>query len=279
MQEIKKRGSINFPVDFHLVKENHPRYHMPHHWHTEYELIKMIRGTANFTIDTNSYTLLPGDILFVNDAAIHGCTSISNQAVYQCIVFDEKILSESSVDEDIMIDYLYHKIQINEFYNKLNRNYNLLDSLFSEMKNRNIGYKNIFQGQLITFLGNIFRNHEYSENKNNRIAMTNNINRIKNSLSLIHTNYMDNLTLKDLASISGFSDKYFCKIFATITGKTPIEYLNFYRIEKAQAKILKQYNCSITELALSVGYNDVSYFIRTFKKYKGYTPYQFMKRL
>ena len=69
--------------------------------------------------------------------------------------------------------------------------------------------------------------------------------------------------------------KYFCRYFRSMTERTPIDYLNYYRIECA-CEMLSTKDISIKEVALSCGFNDESYFIKTFHKYKGITPKQFM---
>ena len=61
-----------------------------------------------------------------------------------------------------------------------------------------------------------------------------------------------------------------------MTYRTPIDYLNYYRIERACYQLLTT-NHSITEIAYSSGFNDLSYFIKTFKKYKGVTPKNYLK--
>ena len=61
-----------------------------------------------------------------------------------------------------------------------------------------------------------------------------------------------------------------------MTTKTPIEYLTLYRIEKASGKLLKS-DLSVTSIAFSSGFNDLSYFIKTFKQIKGITPSKFRK--
>ena len=60
------------------------------------------------------------------------------------------------------------------------------------------------------------------------------------------------------------------------TGKTPVEYLNGYRIEKASQLLLNS-DQSVTEIAFSCGFNDLSYFIKTFKSQKGISPAKFRK--
>ena len=71
--------------------------------------------------------------------------------------------------------------------------------------------------------------------------------------------------------------KYFCRFFRQITLRTPIDYLNYYRIECAREQLAAT-DASITEVALGCGFNDISYFTKTFKKYMGLTPRQYMKQ-
>jgi len=63
-----------------------------------------------------------------------------------------------------------------------------------------------------------------------------------------------------------------------MTTKTPVEYLNSYRIEKASRKLLNT-DMSVTSVAFSCGFNDLSYFIKTFKAIKGITPAKYRKGL
>ena len=59
-----------------------------------------------------------------------------------------------------------------------------------------------------------------------------------------------------------------------MTTKTPVEYIVLYRIERAARK-LRNSQLSVTEIAFSCGFNDLSYFIKTFKNIKGVTPTKF----
>ena len=61
-----------------------------------------------------------------------------------------------------------------------------------------------------------------------------------------------------------------------MTGHTPVEYLNVYRISKA-AKLLLNTDEPVTQIALDCGYNDLSYFIKQFGKHKGMSPGKFRK--
>ena len=74
-------------------------------------------------------------------------------------------------------------------------------------------------------------------------------------------------TLDELAAEAGLAPKYLCRVFRQVTGRTPIDYLNYYRIECA-AELLCTTTDSITDVALSCGFNDPSYFSRMFRRQK-----------
>ena len=61
-----------------------------------------------------------------------------------------------------------------------------------------------------------------------------------------------------------------------MTRKSPVEYLNTYRVEKAARKLITS-DISVTDVAFACGFNDLSYFIKTFKAYKGVTPAKFRR--
>ena len=104
------------------------------------------------------------------------------------------------------------------------------------------------------------------------------IDLIKKILNYIHENYNDKIYIEDLALEANMNVKYFCRFFKSVIGKTPVEYINSYRIEKA-TELLQTETLSISNIALSVGIDNFSYFVKQFKKYKNCTPSQYRKSL
>jgi len=131
------------------------------------------------------------------------------------------------------------------------------------------------QGYLYHLLGIIISEHLYEQTHQNLISAER-ITSVKNVLTFISDNYSNNISLDDLSRIAGMNPKYFCRYFRSLTGRTPIDYLNYYRIECA-SEMLSTKDITIREVSISCGFNDESYFIKTFSKYKGITPKQFMK--
>ena len=70
---------------------------------------------------------------------------------------------------------------------------------------------------------------------------------------------------------------YFCSIFKKETGSTFINYLNSYKIEKSK-ELLKNPNLSLLDIALSVGFNNQSYYSTVFKKITSKTPLEFREK-
>ena len=104
------------------------------------------------------------------------------------------------------------------------------------------------------------------------------IDRIKPVLEFIEANYSRGLSLEDLAAVAGMNPKYFCRVFRSLTHHSPVDYLNFYRIEQA-AHMLDSTELSVTEVGNRCGFWESSYFTKVFHKYKGVTPVQYRKNI
>lgn len=49
--EDRPRGTYEFPFEFHHIDHTHPRYVMSYHWHVEYEIIRILKGSLTVTLD------------------------------------------------------------------------------------------------------------------------------------------------------------------------------------------------------------------------------------
>lgn len=94
---------------------------------------------------------------------------------------------------------------------------------------------------------------------------------LETAVGFIHRHYMQDISLNDVAGKAGMSSSYFSSFFKQEMGMSFIEYLTQFRMDKAKNLMmdpdLKLYN--ISEM---VGYQDVKYFSRLFKKTEGVTP-------
>ena len=84
--------------------------------------------------------------------------------------------------------------------------------------------------------------------------------------------------MSELARLCYFSDYHFMRFFKKHMSMTCIEYINNLRLEKSVEQF-EQGNTSILDVSLSVGFHNLSYFHRAFKKKYHMTPRSFIKQL
>ncbi|MDD5458750.1 MAG: PocR ligand-binding domain-containing protein [Phycisphaerae bacterium] len=100
------------------------------------------------------------------------------------------------------------------------------------------------------------------------------VTQITPAINYIDANYDKPITLAEIAKACHLSVSRLAHVFKEQMGITLIDYLTGVRIERAkQLLIATDQNC--TEICFQVGYNNQSYFTRTFKELVGLTPRQF----
>ncbi len=92
----------------------------------------------------------------------------------------------------------------------------------------------------------------------------------------INHNYQDNIKLENLAPLFGYNSSYLGKIFNDKMGENFNSYIDHVRINHSK-KLLLQKNLKVYEIAEKVGYHNVDYFHKKFKKYVGESPVEFRK--
>ena len=274
--EDRPRGTYEFPFEFHHIDENHPRYIMSYHWHVEYEIIRILSGEFTVTLDEKSFKATNGDGIFVHSGILH--SGIPVNCVYQCIVFDMNVfLKLNSVCADYIQKIVHQDILIfHHFDYRYPDVLGIVNSLFHAMEEKKTGYELSVIGQFYHFFGIVFGNHYYLDSQPKARRDYKRILQLKQVVEFIEKNYASPLTLSQLSESVSMSPKYFCRFFSEMTHQTPMDYLNRQRIEQACYE-LSTTGDSITDIAYRNGFNDLSYFIRTFKKYKGTTPGKYNK--
>lgn len=94
----------------------------------------------------------------------------------------------------------------------------------------------------------------------------------------IERNYAEPLTLEDAASVAGLEPKYFSAYFRKKTGTCFSHWLSGYRVTQALKQMHAQ-DCTITEVALDSGFQDLRTFERAFKNKCGTTPKQYKSKI
>lgn len=273
-REQKQQGTYEFPLAFYDVDPTSHYYQMPYHWHPEYEIILIQEGSFKLTLGGETFQAQKDDIIFIHAGVLHG--GVPDNCIYQCIVFDMKLLLSGN---QICNKWL-QRLMKNEFHIPmlLSGREKILNeavlTLFSLLKEQKNGYEFMAQSMLYQVLGLSYGTAQATLKENNKSVTSRYIERLKEVVTFIETHYTEPITLEDMAEAAGLNPRYFCRFFKMLTDRTPIEYLNYYRIECACLALLVK-DSSITEIAFNCGFNDSSYFIKVFHALKGMTPRQY----
>jgi len=268
--ETVSHGTPDFPFAIYRLNRNMPKYEMPYHFHTFLELVRVKKGRLEISLNNKFFTLNENEYCVVNSEVIHGAKPFDCE--YECLVFDLNFLkTNNKVCNDFIDNLLLHRIKINEKIADKSVTF-VLDSLFDNFSDdkgkfvfETVGYVNLFLSKVIA--DKLYYNvSKFDEGKAGK-----NIDKLKKALRFINVNYKSEITLSDVAAVTGLSEKYFCAVFKSFTGKTPFEYILGLRAEKAATALLVS-DSSVTDIAFDNGFNDLSYFIKTFKKKYGVSP-------
>ncbi len=265
----EEKGQRDFPLQHYKIDSTHERYQMPFHWHCDCEIIYIKSGKLTLTLNDSVFVLCEGESAFIPSEVMHA--GAPENCVYQCVLFSlEKMLSLIPVTQERYIQKPKQSAYIP--FTKINSA--KVVHLFNILNSKNYGYEFTAQGLILQIIGEILAQKDVHDARANIIVHTKRMNIIKDVLRFIHNNYAKPVTLEMIADIAGLNPQYLCKFFKRITGRTPIDYLNYYRIECA-AELLQLSEMNVTEIASICGFNDLSYFIKLFKKAKNMSPREF----
>lgn len=99
--------------------------------------------------------------------------------------------------------------------------------------------------------------------------------RINKTLDYIEKNLDQQFTLEELAGTANFSKFHFTRIFHSLVGETPFQFIIRVRLEKTATLLLTDKKNSIQNICFKTGFSDVSVFSRYFKKYFLVSPSQY----
>lgn len=280
-KEQSTHGSALFPLHIYNHLDLNGTYTVNAHWHYEFELIYLEYGKMLAHIDGQKIHLQPGDCLCVHPSEIHSLTGTSaTESRHFAIVFSTQFF-ESAVADEIQLSYIepLKKGQL-----RLPRyipasvstasNTQILKNIIMNYYNQEFGSKLLLKSFFYQFLATTLITPPTDAKP---LATAIHIEYVKKSIDYIQQNYDKKIYLQDLADLTNTSPHYLGKVFKKTTGKTPFDYIKQYRIERA-SKLLLTTNDSVLSIAFDVGFDNVSYFIRTFQAFYGITPAKYRKK-
>ena len=101
--------------------------------------------------------------------------------------------------------------------------------------------------------------------------------RMRTLQTYIHKNYMEHITLADIAAAGHISRGECCRVFKRVEQVSPVQYLTRFRLEQS-LKLLSRAELSVQEIAQQVGFGTGSYFTERFREHFGRTPSEYRRQ-
>lgn len=293
LKEKQSHGTRLFPCAYYHFCNSSHRLRVRHHWHEEVEIVYLHHGSFKLDINMEPYGTDRECFLFINSGELHSLRSLSMEFDEQAVVFSPSMLlfqDYDSIDESILLPLTQNKLtfprfldQTSPFFSTFRSSYQQISHIFSRSKETLLAGEQILTDdvisqlqikagllQLIGILMEAGLMCQSSRTESQKITA------IKTVLSYIADHYHEKLYVQDLASQVNMNDQYFCRFFKRSIGKTPIDYINDYRLNKV-IRLLETGDAPVTEICLECGFNNMGNFQRLFKRKTGITPLQYRK--
>jgi len=231
-----------------------------------------IKGKADLLLDSKAYKIESFYIMHVGKGSCLQISAVEDSLEYYLILYKatlhlphrKSLLALWEREKPFQLQYVFQVSNVLTLQEKI-------ETMYREwLKQGNLAHfyvKSLFYQFVYEFLQQLHQQQVI-------VQQPDLVEQIQN---YIEEYYSQPITRESLAQMLNYSVPYIAKQFKQKTGRSIIDYLIQIRIQKAQ-HLLIHTTSSLQEIASSVGYEDVSYFIRIFKKYSGQTPMQFKQQ-
>ncbi len=229
-----------------------PRIH--DHYHNNFEVYYLQKGTCWYFIGQKSYRLTAGDIALIPAGIIHKTsyeTPLSSRTVFNC---DVSLIPESTRQLMYKTPYFSRTDAtaqiVEEIFQTICQEYEMPDTYSADVISAKVA-------QLFLLIA---RESGDSREEKQESPI------VEKAADYIRKHYMEPVTLQAVAKHCYVSREHLSRIFKKETGFGFNEYLNIYRLKKANTMLRENPTCKVSEVALSCGFNDSNYFSKQYKK-------------
>lgn len=280
IDETGMHGTEDFPIA--IYDDDVTNECVNWHWHEELEAGFVTHGSVLMTCGSCKYTLLEGDIFFVNSNVLHFMDNAapSQKSTFKSVIFHGSIIGgqESSIFYNKYLLPILNNPGLREFIVRQNDMYQgrilkILTDVWEAVFSETTDYEIIVRNELSDFCRILLHMPE------NNIAISSESsfiqeNRVQLILDYIYSHYSENITLAELAETISVSKSEVLRCFKNIVGQSPIKYLKNYRLQAA-AYMIKNTNYSIGTICELCGFSDNSYFSKSFKEMYNCAPREY----
>ncbi|MBP3041708.1 helix-turn-helix transcriptional regulator [Bacillaceae bacterium Marseille-Q3522] len=235
------------------------------------EILLITSGAANIFIQNCLYPVTKGDMIIYNSNVIHDEQLRQDKPISLFCCGFTNLQIKGLRNNALIYDDRYPVFSTNQHYGFIKQIYQLM---FTVLKNKEVSYATV-SNQLFMILLLYVRSNiiDLSVKVNNHEQM----NLIREIKIYLDNNFTENVQLKTIEKKWGISRYYFSHQFKSLYGYSPTNYLIRRKIGEAQTLLLTT-NLSVTTIATNVGFNNLSYFNRLFKKFTSLSPKDYRKK-
>ena len=279
-QEKKVHTEATFPYNTYLCTIPLDFDRVPLHWHDNMEIIYIKKGHGYVTVDLKQYKVSGSTIVLILPGQLHSIEQYDDLSMeYENIFFNINMLfarTEDTSSTEFLRPLLTGKISVPTVFNSVSDHYDeisaCIDACDEICKTKPEGYELYIKGKLFEFFYILL--NRCREDKTSRT--TKSLDKIKLIMKYVENHYMEKITIADIAKVAGCSESHFMRYFKETMGTSFIDYLREYRLTMA-VRLLLASDASILSIAEEVGFDNLSYFNRAFKKKYGVTPREYRK--
>lgn len=235
-------------------------------WHENIEILRITQGRGTVRINEDTYAVEEGDLAVISTNQLHDIFSKENMR-YSCLIIDRSYFLHNYLDSNKI---LFSPIIRDEKLTCLVDRFEQLFLSEEALPYRILGLRSCAL-QIMLTLCEGYSNPKTTEKIEKKIHTT-----IKKIIGQIRAESNTDISLDKIAKKEGWSKCYLAREFHRYTGQSMIAFLNTVRCENAK-KLLRESEISIGEVGRQCGFNDQTYFIRTFRSHIGKTPGEYRK--
>lgn len=267
--------SADFPVylflgDYWKIHTSIPEYL---HFHNALEIGYCLEGSCTLHLESGNTFCEPGDFSIIFPQLPHMLTARTETASWEYLYLDaETFFKNRGTGTENLWQIFYMQQRVPSVISEAGFPllHDCLRQIFQEFHEKRLLYKDAVSGLLFFLTGELNRmtaDSGYSSIEEPEGA----ISYVRQALSYLYEHYQEPITIQTLASSCCISESHFRRIFKTIVGISPLEYLQHYRIQQA-CHLLYLNQESVHMIAQKVGYRSLSSFNRQFQQYLHCSP-------
>lgn len=282
-REIKEHGTYAFPAAIYL---DDLRGGVPWHWHEEFEVGVMVRGEILFTAGSEEYRVRAGEGFCLNSGVLHTARNSAPQQTCELhsIVFHPELVGGNAGSifwsrylKPLMTRSTFGFCHLHPHIEGEKRGIQRIAHAWQLIAWEPRGYEFRVRQDLSELILFLCENIPEQTGEIRTAAEQRDEIRIKEMLSYIHKNYPIILSVREIAESASISESEALRCFRRMIGMSPIRYVRQYRVERAM-EMLSDTEEKIGTISAACGFQDTSYFGKTFREVSGMTPSEYRRK-